>query len=692
MHRWSAARARSSGTFAPVPLISRRGPARSDRRSTAATLHRIATAVGLALAAVVAVAGAAVAEPPTYLADQVTDHAGVLGGVDADVTTALDELTQATGYQLFVVYVDSFDGLDRADWADQTAELSGFGTDDILLAVAVDDGLYQVSVDEAIALTDAQLADVESDAIEPALHDGDWSGAIVAAAEGYADAAGGGGSGNGWVVGVVIAVVVGVVVVGVVLRRRRPAGHETESLPDLEGRANAALLAADEAVQASGQELGFAQAQFGATATQTFDEVLGRARTTLAAAFAIRQRLDDDERESKDERRELLGQVLDLCDDVDEALDAQAAAFAELRDLHARAPQLLTELDQRATEVAGRLPAARAALDALAVAYAPTALATVQANADQAATLLDHARQAVTGGTAALDTDRASAVELARVAEDCVRQAGALLDAIGSAGADLAAAPARIAAAVTSLGADLDDAARLAPQDPTVAAVVGEANAARTAAADLRPAGDPLAVLAGLVAAETRLDALLAPLRAHEENVARARTRLVEAVPALRGQIATVTQLVELNREAVGVLARTRLAEAQRHLDTAAAAVEADPLAAMAWVQEGTRLVGEAHSAAGVDIARARAAEDSRRAAARRSADAFGGEASWGSSSSSSSSWGGWGGSGGSSGGSSRRSSSSSRRSSSSSGRSSSSRRSSSSGRSSGRRGGGGRF
>ena len=41
-----------------------------------------------------------------------------------------------TGTDLFVVYVDSFDGADGQQWASDTANLSQFGTNDVLLAVA----------------------------------------------------------------------------------------------------------------------------------------------------------------------------------------------------------------------------------------------------------------------------------------------------------------------------------------------------------------------------------------------------------------------------------------------------------------------------------------------------------------------------------------------------------------------------
>ena len=75
-------------------------------------------------------AGVASAEPlsaavpatePMDVADQVTDEAGVLGDL-GQYDAALQEARDA-GIQLFVVYVDSFDGLDGSTWAQQTLSL-----------------------------------------------------------------------------------------------------------------------------------------------------------------------------------------------------------------------------------------------------------------------------------------------------------------------------------------------------------------------------------------------------------------------------------------------------------------------------------------------------------------------------------------------------------------------------------------
>ena len=193
-------------------------------RRTVRALVTAALALTAVAAGSVAAASTASAEPPSVLVDEVTDHAGVLSPADATaVAAALDGLADRTRYQLFVVYVGSFDGMPGAQWADETAVRSGLGRDDILLAVAVDDRQYRVSVDRDSPLSDAALETVEADRIEPALRDGDWAGAATAAAAGYEEAEVAGRT--PWlVVGVVsagIALLVLLPAVGLPLLRRR---------------------------------------------------------------------------------------------------------------------------------------------------------------------------------------------------------------------------------------------------------------------------------------------------------------------------------------------------------------------------------------------------------------------------------------------------------------------------------------
>ena len=82
------------------------------------------------------VAPAAVAEPPFRVPDYVTDNAGVLStGQRVQVENAVNQLYNEKRIRLWVVYVDSF-GQSSDGWARTTMQLSDFGDQDALLAIA----------------------------------------------------------------------------------------------------------------------------------------------------------------------------------------------------------------------------------------------------------------------------------------------------------------------------------------------------------------------------------------------------------------------------------------------------------------------------------------------------------------------------------------------------------------------------
>ena len=88
-------------------------------------MRRLPVVLG-ATALVLLSGGPALAEEPFRIDEQVVDEAGVLGD-ESDIDAALDELQAEDGTQLFVVFVDSFDGLSAGEWIQQAGELSGFG-------------------------------------------------------------------------------------------------------------------------------------------------------------------------------------------------------------------------------------------------------------------------------------------------------------------------------------------------------------------------------------------------------------------------------------------------------------------------------------------------------------------------------------------------------------------------------------
>ncbi len=123
-------------------------------------------------------------------------------------------------------------------------------------------------------------------------------------------------------------------------------------------------------MKTSEQELGFATAEFGEEQTQPFQAALVEAQAALSAAFRTQQALDDSKPEDEATRRQMLSEIIRSCTAANERLDAEADAFDALRDIAAKAPQLLDDIEERAAQLTERLGAGRDKLAALSATYA----------------------------------------------------------------------------------------------------------------------------------------------------------------------------------------------------------------------------------------------------------------------------------------------------------------------------------
>ncbi|MEU6311133.1 TPM domain-containing protein [Streptomyces sp. NPDC047014] len=612
----------------------------------------VALAVGLlALAGpVVAWAPAARAEDPVALSEQgqITDLVGALGDRRPAVTAALDRLYADRRIQLFVAYVRDFSGRSPQGWADATAQRNGLGQDDVLLAVATGARQYAYSADVDSGLTERQLAEVARTAVEPALRQNDWAGAAIGAANGYdavlggqpvpaptitpgpADPGGGdGGSGAGDFVLPVIAVgAAGALGAYAYTRRRRkdtaaggrgattgpgwPEGApDRVPLPELDHRAKALLVETDDAVRTSTEELGFASAQFGEEAAAPFTAAVAYAKDELTHAFRLRQQLDDAYPEDDATRRRMLDEIVARCTEANRRLDAEAADFDRLRDLEKNAPQALAEVERRYLELTGRTTTAAATLTALAGRYADSASAPVAANARQAEDRLVFAATGLGLAHAALDAgDRGPAAVHVRAVEGAVDQAATLMDAIERRAQELAEAAGRLPGALTETDTDLADARGLlsgTPEGTSTADLRGRIGRAEAVLADVRrevEAGryDPLGALRRVEEADAALDEALAGARERESGRQRAAALLDQALLSARSAIGAASDYVTTSRGAVGSEARTRLAEAGRHLERAGALAAPDPAGALAEAQRADALARQAQQLAERDV------------------------------------------------------------------------------------------
>ncbi|WP_206336239.1 hypothetical protein, partial [Streptomyces torulosus] len=358
-------------------------------------------------------------------------------------------------------------------------------------------------------------------------------GARRAAAVGVGDAAPGddGSSATDLILPVAVAAVVaGFAAYSLVRRKRRAALRTTPTgtfeehlppLPDLHQRGRRLLVETDDCVRTGAEELRFAVARSGPAAAQPFTDALADARREVEAAFRLRQRLDDTTGTlPPDEERALLEEILARCTMAQRRLDIAAPAFDQLRALERDAVPALQSAEGRFRELTGRTATAAATLAGLREHYAPDVVLPVTSHAE-------HAEDRLVFATAELNRARqftyagdplTAAVHL-RAAEGAIDQADVLVTGVERLASEVARAA--------------DVAKQGAPREGTHT--------------------DPLDALC-------REDRWLLPARS---------------------AVATTRDYVTTHRGAVGVTARTRLTEAERHAAIAeAAALQEGPTGA----------------------------------------------------------------------------------------------------------------
>jgi BMFP domain-containing protein YqiC len=621
------------------------------RAAHAASAAHAARALIGALLLVALLTSTVLGASPRRLATQVTDDVGALAGAAGTLQQPLTDLQRTDNVQLWVWFTDTTGALSAPDFATQAASLSGFGGNDLLLVIAMTDHAYGYWKSSSIPLSNAQLETVLGADLEPALQAGDNSGAIVATAAGIhgamsgstggaggssAPAAGGSASGTDTGGGgpfgtlLVVLLLVGLIAVAgwwFLYGRKRSATEGTAGAPgvgasagapvdeiaamktpDLERMANQVLVATDDAVRDSEQELGFAQAEFGDAEVAPFQAAIEAAKADLAAAFKLRQQLDDAVPEDAATHRRMLEGLVRSCRHAQDQLDAVKEEFERLREIEAKAPKILASLPAQADALEARIPAARQVMTRLAE-FADVSWQSVAPNIDEAGHRLAAVREAVDEGVKAMSAnDTQTAARAARLGQDALGQGTAFLDGIDRLATQLGEAKTKVDQMLVDADADIAQAkkATAGSADAALAARLAQADTllsgARTALAGPKP--DVAAAFAQARDAHTIADDILATLRTAAEQLARDTARLDASIQAAQATVRRATDFIATRRGAVGTEARTRLAEAQRHLDQAVAAGATDPVGATRDADQAAQLANAAYQAAADDYGR----------------------------------------------------------------------------------------
>ncbi|MCT9105745.1 hypothetical protein ACFWD7_00655 [Streptomyces mirabilis] len=351
--------------------------------------------------------------------------------------------------------------------------------------------------------------------------------------------------------------------------RTTPGGGIPHPVPfaELDRRAGRLLVEIDDCVRTGTEELGWAADRFGEEAVATYTDALASARSELTASFRLWQRLDDTLTDDSLVRRQLLEEIVARCTEAGRRLDAEAPGFDLLRALERTLPAALESAEARFRKLTARTPAAEATLTELRERYAPSASLSVAGNVEQAkdrlvfaTTRLDRARQSLDRG------EDARATAYLRAAEAAVDQADLFVAGIDRVASELASATALLPGALRDADAELVAARGL----PAVGALPGRITHAASAVADVRREirggvrpYDPLGALRRLADAGAPL---LAEDRVPVDGAFLDRAFLDHALLPARSVVALASEFVTTHRGAVGVEARTRLSEAERHL------------------------------------------------------------------------------------------------------------------------------
>ncbi|MFI9600697.1 hypothetical protein ACIHCX_12550 [Streptomyces sp. NPDC052043] len=260
---------------------------------------------------------------------------------------------------------------------------------------------------------------------------------------------------------------------------------------ELDARSAELIVLADDWVRTSREELGFAEARFGAAAVEPFARAVREAEAELAAACRMRERYDHGVPEDAAARRQALAGVVGRCEEAGRLLDTEAAAFDELRGLERGVAEALEVAEARFRELAGRAGAAASTVAGLRERYGPAAVASVTGQVEQAkdrlvlaTSRLNRAHQSADAGN-----PRAAACHL-RVAEGAIAQTAVFVHGVERLAEELSVAERLVPAALSGAEADLE-AIRRAAESAAAQLAGGPDRTAAPSQDAAGPAGPP---------------------------------------------------------------------------------------------------------------------------------------------------------------------------------------------------------
>ncbi|WP_152978065.1 TPM domain-containing protein [Curtobacterium sp. S6] len=386
-----------------------------------------------------------------------------------------------------------------------------------------------------------------------------------------------------------------------------PGTAPSASVADLRARAGSLLVSTDDAIAHAEQEVAFAQAQFGEDQIRPFHIAIDQAKAHMRRSFQLQNQLDDDIPDTEEDQRTWLNEIIAGCTSAQESLKQHEENFSSLRQLERRAPEALDELDADILTARGSIPSWTERYSALKEHYASEATSSVSENLGEAEDRLAFAEHVARQARQALNSgDSSEAVVNIRSGEEAVGQATGLLEAIGHASDELDRADKALSEATAQAKTDLAETSSLmqrgafsdlAGSTASVESVVQEIEAARQ-----RGPIDPLALSRRLSESRRELDKGLESIRDQNQRDRAARETLAHTMLSAQARLTSAADYVRSRRGGIQSEARTRLREAERHVDEAEKLRVSDPSGALNHANQAIRLAEDAQRIAMGDV------------------------------------------------------------------------------------------
>ncbi|BDV30068.1 hypothetical protein [Microbacterium terricola] len=347
-------------------------------------------------------------------------------------------------------------------------------------------------------------------------------------------------------------------------KRKRDEEQLQAQDEDLARRAKTSLVAADERIRVTTDELAFADAELGTGATKELRVALTAVRHHLGEAFQLHQLNHDEIPDTPEELRTRNARIVQLCEWAESLLDDRTEALAADIARVRRAPEVLAQVRADAVRLRARIPEAREAVARIASRYAESAVQKVSAGADEVEQLLGFAEHSADVSERRRAGERPEEANLAlETATEAVRRAETVLDGIEDFEIEALRAESTLAAVVDDSRGDLV-AAKDAPASEAVATAIGALSAALAALPAAGARIDPFAELSRLREANSGLDAAIAKARDRAARPLPTAEQIRHAIDDADRQIALARNVINGHRGWIGADARTRLAEAER--------------------------------------------------------------------------------------------------------------------------------